>query len=39
VGGRPQIETKLRVLIRRMSVENPLLGRATHSRRTAQARV
>src|ERR1700690_3797453 len=25
-GGRPQIETKLRVLIRRMSVENPLWG-------------
>src|SRR5258708_6358097 len=39
VGGRPQIETELRLLIRRMSVENPLLGRATHSRRAAQARV
>jgi transposase InsO family protein len=26
LGGRPQIETKLRVLIRRMSVENPLWG-------------
>jgi transposase InsO family protein len=26
VGGRPQIETELRVLIRRMSVENPLWG-------------
>ena len=25
-GGRPQIETKLRVLIRRMSMENPLWG-------------
>ena len=25
-GGRPQIETELRVLIRRMSIENPLLG-------------
>ena len=25
-GGRPQIETGLRVLIRRMSVENPLWG-------------
>jgi hypothetical protein len=25
-GGRPQIETKLRALIRRMSVENPLWG-------------
>jgi len=26
LGGRPQIETELRVLIRRMSVENPLWG-------------
>jgi len=26
VGGRPQIETELRALIRRMSVENPLWG-------------
>src|SRR5665213_3418590 len=26
LGGRPQIETELRVLIRRMSVENPLGG-------------
>src|SRR3979411_2979186 len=26
LGGRPQIETKLRVLIRRMSVENPCWG-------------
>src|SRR6266404_3451782 len=26
LGGRPQIETKLRVLIRRMSMENPLWG-------------
>jgi hypothetical protein len=25
-GGRPRIETELRVLIRRMSVENPLWG-------------
>src|SRR5947209_842333 len=38
-GGRPQIDTELRVLIRRMSVENPLWGRATHPRRTGQARV
>ena len=38
LGGRPQIETELRVLIRRMSVENPLWG-ATHPRRAAQARV
>ena len=26
VGGRPQIETELRVLIRRMSIDNPLWG-------------
>jgi hypothetical protein len=39
VGGRPQIEAGLRALIQRMSVENPLWGRAPHSRRTAQARV
>ena len=26
LGGRPQIETALRVLIRRMSIENPLWG-------------
>jgi hypothetical protein len=26
LGGRPQIETKLRALIRRMSIENPLWG-------------
>jgi hypothetical protein len=38
-GGRPQIEAELRVLIRRMSIENPPLGRGTHPRRTAQARV
>src|SRR4029077_3049332 len=38
-GGRPQIETELRALIRRMSIENPLLGRAAHPRRTTQARV
>jgi hypothetical protein len=25
-GGRPQIDTELRVLVRRMSVENPLWG-------------
>src|SRR5258708_30098388 len=35
-GGRPQIETKLRALICRMSMEK---GCATHPRRTAQARV
>jgi hypothetical protein len=38
-GGRPQIETDLRALIRRMSIENPLLGCAAYPRRTAQARV
>jgi type II secretory pathway pseudopilin PulG len=38
-GGRPQIETELRVLVRRMSVENPLWGAPTYPRRTAQARV
>jgi hypothetical protein len=26
LGGRPQIDTELRALIRRMSVENPLWG-------------
>src|SRR6185312_11174714 len=26
LGGRPQIETDLRLLIRRMSIENPLFG-------------
>ena len=31
-GGRPQIDTDLRTLIRQMSVENPLLGCATHPR-------
>ena len=34
-GGRPQIDTELRGLVRRMSAENPLWG--AHSRRTAQA--
>ena len=38
-GGHPQIDTELRLLIRRMSIENPPLGRGTHPRRTAQARV
>jgi hypothetical protein len=32
-GGRPQIHTELRVLIRRMSVENPLWGCAVKRRR------
>ena len=32
LGGRPPIDMELRVLIRRMSIENPLLGRAAHSR-------
>jgi hypothetical protein len=31
-GGRPQIETELRALIRLMSMENPFLGSAAHSR-------
>src|SRR5215831_12891238 len=30
LGGRPQIETELRVLIRRMSVENPFWGAPSH---------
>src|ERR1700722_14625244 len=34
-GGRPQIDTELRVLIRRMSIEESALGRAAHPRRTA----
>src|ERR1700739_1626129 len=38
-GGRPQIDTELRVLIRRISIENPLLGGAAQPRRTAQALV
>ena len=36
-GGRQQIDTELCALIRRMSVEKPALGRATHSRRTEVA--
>src|ERR1700738_2725583 len=39
LGGRPQIDTELRGLIRRMSVEQSAVGRAAHPRRTAQARV
>jgi hypothetical protein len=38
-GGRPQIEAGLRVLIRRMSMDNPLWGAAAHPWRTAQARL
>ena len=38
-GGRPQIETDLRGLIRRMSIENPALGSTAYSWRAAQARV
>jgi hypothetical protein len=38
-GGRPQIETELRTLIRRMSIENPIWGCAADPRRTTQARV
>jgi hypothetical protein len=33
LGGRPQIETELRALIQRMSVENPLWGCAVKRRR------
>jgi len=32
LGGRPQIETDLRALIRRMNVEKSSLGRAAHPR-------
>jgi hypothetical protein len=39
-GGQPQIETGLRVLIRRLNIENPHLGaRAAYPWRIAQARV
>jgi hypothetical protein len=34
LGGRPQIETKLRALIRRMSVENPPIDTLPHLRQT-----
>ncbi len=37
LGGRPQIDGDLRVLIRRMSVDNP--RSAAHPRRVAQARL
>jgi hypothetical protein len=37
-GGRPKVPIEVRTLIRRMSVENPLWGRTTHSRRVAEAR-
>src|SRR5262249_46221710 len=36
--GRPAVAPELRVLIRRMSKANPPLGRAAHSRGTAEAR-
>ena len=35
-GGRPQIEVDLRVLIRRMSIENPVAGPCTWQRSTAR---
>src|ERR1019366_4083017 len=38
-GGRPLIESDLRALIRKMSIENPLLWRTAYSRGTTQARV
>ena len=31
LGGRPQVDAELRVLIRRMSVDNPLWGAPKHS--------
>jgi hypothetical protein len=39
LGGRPQIETELRALIRRDERRKSALGRAAHPWRTAQARV
>ena len=39
LGGRPQIETALRVLIPADEHREPALGSAAHPRRTAQARV
>jgi hypothetical protein len=39
VGCRPRIDTDLRALIRRMSIENTLWGAPAHPRRTAQARL
>jgi hypothetical protein len=38
LGGRPPIDTELRALIRRMSVENPLWGAAAPPRGATQAR-
>jgi hypothetical protein len=37
LGGRPQIDTELRALIRRMSVENPLWGRCVKKTRERHA--
>ena len=37
--GWPRIDTELRALIRRMSIDNQLMGSTAHSWRTAQARV
>src|ERR1700682_5547597 len=37
LGGRPQIETGLRALIRQRESADPSSGRATHPRRTSQA--
>ena len=36
--GRPKTSTEIRQLIRQMSMANPILGGASHSRRTAHAR-
>jgi hypothetical protein len=36
-GGRPKVPIEVRSLIRRMSMEKPAMGRATDSRRVAEA--
>src|SRR3954471_10214961 len=38
-GGRPQIDTDLRALIRQMTLENPLWGCPAHPWRASQARL
>jgi hypothetical protein len=37
LGGRPQIDTELRALIRQMSIEKPTVGSPAYPRRAAQA--
>jgi hypothetical protein len=39
LGGRPQIDTELRALIRQNEHREPAVGGAAHPRRTAQARI